>query len=112
MTTHIFDHTQFQNCQVPFNLHEFIPACKKSVHSVHPFVHSSDTVNFRVQRLDWPHPFLTMPNQTIFDQILIFVNLYQHVKNEAVSSISSGEKVDLKILQSDWLRAFWPISQK
>ena len=33
-------------------------------------------------------------------------------KNEAVSSICSGEIVDLKILQSDWLRAFWPISQK
>ena len=28
-------------------------------------------------------------------------------KNEAVSSICSGEKDDLKILQSDWLRIFW-----
>ena len=28
-------------------------------------------------------------------------------KNEAVSSICSGEIVDLKILQSDWLTAFW-----
>ena len=44
-----------------------------------------------------------MPNQTIFDKILIFVNLYQHAKNEAISSICSGEMVDLKILQSDWL---------
>ena len=50
-----------------------------------------------------------MPNQTIFDKLLIFVNLYQHAKNEALSSICSGEMVDLKILQSDWLRAFWPI---
>ena len=33
-------------------------------------------------------------------------------KNETVSSIYSGELVDLKILQSDCLRAFWPISQK
>ena len=31
---------------------------------------------------------------------------------KAVSSICSGEIVDLKILQSDWLRAFWPISQE
>ena len=53
-----------------------------------------------------------MPNQKIFDQLLIFVNLYQHTKNEAISSICSGEIVDLKILQSDWLRAFWPISQE
>ena len=33
-------------------------------------------------------------------------------KNEATSSIYSREIVDLKILQSDWLRAFRPISQE
>ena len=64
-------------------------------------VHFSDTVNFRVQTPDWPHPFLTMPYQKIFNQILIFVNLYQHAKIEAVSSICSGQMVDLKILQSE-----------
>ena len=53
-----------------------------------------------------------MTNQKIIYQLLIFVNLYQHAKNEAVSSICSGEIVDLKILQSDWLRAFWPISKE
>ena len=31
-------------------------------------------------------------------------------KNEAASYICSAEIADLKILQSDWLRAFWPIS--
>ena len=31
-------------------------------------------------------------------------------KKEAISSICSGEIVDLKIL--DWLRAFWPTSQE
>ena len=40
-----------------------------------------------------------MPNQKIFDQLLIFVNLYKHTKNEAVSLICSEEMVDLKILQ-------------
>ena len=40
------------------------------------------------------------------------MSLYKHAKNEAVSSISSEEIIDLKILQSDWLRAFWPISQE
>ena len=25
---------------------------------------------------DWPHPFLAMPIQKIFDQLLIYVNLY------------------------------------
>ena len=53
-----------------------------------------------------------MHKQNIFDKLLTFVNLYQHAKNEAISSISSGEIVDLKILHSDWLRAFWPISQE
>ena len=63
-----------------------------------PSVHFSDTLNFRVQTLDRPDPFLTMPNQEILDQLLIFVNFYQHAKNEAISLISSGEIVDLKIL--------------
>ena len=52
-----------------------------------------------------------MPNQKIFNQLLIFVNIYQLAKNEAVSSICSGEIVHLKILQSYRLRAFSPISQ-
>ena len=34
------------------------------------------------------------------------MNLYQFVNNEAVSSICSGEKNDLKIKESEWLRAF------
>ena len=34
-----------------------------------------------------------MPNQKLFNQLLIFVNLYQHAKNEALSSIFSGEKL-------------------
>ena len=49
-----------------------------------------------------------MPKQKIFDQI--FVGSYQHAKNQAISSICFGDIVDTKILQSDWLRAFWPIS--
>ena len=53
-----------------------------------------------------------MPNQKNFDQLLIFVNLYQHAENEPVLSTCSEEIVDLKIMQSDWLRAFWPISQE
>ena len=52
---------------------------------------------------------MTIPDPKIFDQLLFFVKLYQHAKNKAVSLIYSGEIVDLKILQSDWLREFWPI---
>ena len=53
-----------------------------------------------------------MPNQKVFCQLLIFLNLYEHAKNEAVSSICSCEILDLKILQPDWLRVFWPISKE
>ena len=34
-------------------------------------------MNFRVQRPYWSYPFLTMPNQKIFNQLLIFVNLHE-----------------------------------
>ena len=40
------------------------------------------------------------------------MNFYQHTKNEAVSWICSGEMEDLKILQCDWLRASFPMSEK
>ena len=36
----------------------------------------------------------------IFNELLILMNLNQHAKNQ-VSSICSGDAVDLKILQSD-----------
>ena len=32
-------------------------------------IYFSDTVSFRVQRPNWPHPFFTMPNQEIFNQL-------------------------------------------
>ena len=69
-------------------------------------------MNSRVLRPNWTQPFLVMPNHKIFNRLLISVNLYEHAKKEAISSICSGEIVDLKILQSDWLRAFWPTSQE
>ena len=33
-------------------------------------------------------------------------------KNQAISLICSGDFVHLKTVQSDWQRAFWPISQE
>ena len=40
------------------------------------------------------------------------MNLHQQAKSQAFSSLSSSDVVDLKILQSDWPRAFWYISQE
>ena len=39
------------------------------------------------------------------------MNLYQYPKNQAFSSFCSRDIVNLKLLQADWSRAFWPISQ-
>ena len=41
-----------------------------------------------------------------------FFEFVSTCKNVAVLSICSDEKLDSKILQSDWLRVFLPISQK
>ena len=40
------------------------------------------------------------------------MNLCQHVKNETILLICSGDMVDERILQSDWLRTFWLLSQE
>ena len=71
-----------------------------------------------------------MPTKKTFDQLLIFGNLYQHAKNQFIPSDHSSDIVliaclatsiltmptpkivHLEILQSDWLRGFWPISQE
>ena len=38
--------------------------------------------------------FLTMSTPKIFNQLLIYVNLYQHAKNQAILLICSGDMVD------------------
>ena len=40
------------------------------------------------------------------------MNLHQCAKNGAALPICFGKLVESKILQSDWLRAFWTISQE
>ena len=46
-----------------------------------------------------------------FNYILIFVNLNQDVKNQAIPSICFRDIVQLEILQFEWLRGFCSISQ-
>ena len=53
-----------------------------------------------------------MTDEKLFNKLLIFGNLYHHTKNDTVSSICYEEMLDLKIPQSEWLIAFWPVSQK
>ena len=44
--------------------------------------------------------------KNISTNFLIFMSLYQYAKNQAIALISSGDMADVKIVQSDWLRAF------
>ena len=53
-----------------------------------------------------------MPTPIFFNQFLISMNFYQQGKNQPLSSFYSRNIFDLKILQSDWLRAFWAIYQE
>ena len=57
-------------------------------------------------------PIFDHAQPNIFDQLLVYVNLHQHAKNQAISLISSGDMVHKITLQSDWLRTFWVISQE
>ena len=63
-----------------------------------PSTHSWDTDKFRVPSPDWPHPFLTLPTQNFFNQLSIFMNLYQYPENQAISSICWRDMVHLKFL--------------
>ena len=65
-----------------------------------------ETANFRVLSPDWPHPFLTKPTQKSFDQRLIFVDLYQHAKNQFIPSIHSPDTVNFEVPSHDWLHPF------
>ena len=93
------------NFQSHLNLHEFAPACKTQlISSIHSLMQSI------LESRD--HSSHTHFNQKILDRLLIFVNLYQHATKWGYFIDLLQRIVDLKILQSDWLRAFWPTSQE
>ena len=88
--------------EATFSFPEFVTACIKSVYTINSFLGYSQTT---VATTIFDHAHLKNIH-------LIFINLFQHANNWAILSISSGDAADLKILQSDWLRAFWSISQE
>ena len=53
-----------------------------------------------------------MSTPILFYQLSISMILYQRAKNQPISSICFIDIVDLKILQTDWSGASWPISQE
>ena len=70
--------------------------CQHAKNQLIPSVHSEDTVNFRDQRPDWSHPFLTIPNQEFLNQLLNFVQRNGLFKNP----------------ECDWQRLFWLVSKE
>ena len=104
--TSISDHAHQKIIEATFIFPELVLACKKSGYSICSFL----KYNFGGMWPNWPHPFFII--QRYFDQLLIFRNSYQNENNQPILSICYGDIDDLKILQSDWLRAFRPISQE
>ena len=97
------DHAHPKIIEITFSFPKFAPAWKIWFHSIHSFLRYSQFQS-PVTRLTMS--IFDMSTQKKFDQVLIYVNLYQHAKNQAIYM------VDWKILQSGWLRTFWSISQE
>lgn len=76
-----------------FSFRQFVSAYKEQVYSTYSFLRSA---NFRFPSPEWSLRFLTI---IIFD--FFTKNFFQ-----VISSLCSADIADLKILQSDWLKAF------
>ena len=104
-----FCHAHPKIFESTFSFPKFVSACKKSVYSICWVLRYSQ---FRVQWPDWQQPFFTMLTQKIFDQLLIFVNLYQHAKNQFIPSVNSSDRDNFRVPSLDpsiW--SFWWYSQ-
>ena len=78
----LVDHTQRKIIEITFSFPEYAAPFNKSVHSIYQaqsILESCDQICHTY--------FFTMPTQKIFDQILMYVNLYQHGKNQAISFV-------------------------
>ena len=109
-----------------FNLHEFVPACKKSVSFyfilfilfiifffityIQLFILEIQSILESRDQIGLTH-FSPCPVKKILINFY-FLQIFISMQNEAVSSICSGEIVDLKIEESDLLRAFWLIFEE
>lgn len=98
MTTPIFDHTKQKINELTFSFPEFVTACKNLVHPINSFLRCN-LFQSHVSRM--ATPILNYAQSKIFKSTFNLMNLYQHAKNQAISSFCSRETVDLRILQSD-----------
>ena len=74
-----------------------------------PSAYLWDTVSFSVlessDQIGHTH-FWPCPHKKVFDQRLIFVNLYQHVKNQFIPSVHSSDTANFRVLSPDWTHPF------
>ena len=73
MATPIFDHTHSKIDRITFSIPEFIPTCKKSIHSIYSFL--------KYSQFYWPHQFFNIPISKGFWSTFNYINLHQHVNN-------------------------------
>ena len=105
----IFDHTYPKHLEVNFTCPNLYQHFKNQFT---PSICSLDTASVGVpcpgcsNPLDHTHP-------KVFQSTLIFINLIfflEHAKNQADSSFCFRDTVNFKILQCDWLIAFYLVS--
>ena len=104
IVTPIFDHTHPKITEVTFNLPEFVSASKKSVYFVYSFLKYGQLES---NDKNGHNHFWQCPPQKK-------INSHEFASTCKISDyfICSGDTADIKMMQSDWLTAFWPISQK
>ena len=90
-------------------LNLFQNAKSLSVYSVNSFLRYSQFESY-VTGVGMPIFDHAQPKK--IQQALIFMNFVQYAKNQAISSICSGDMADIKMVQYDWLKTFWYLSQE
>ena len=81
MAALIFDHAHPEVIEIIFSFPKFAPASKISVHSVYSLLRILGSHH------QLPMPIMDLAYLKKFDQLLVYVNLYQHAKNQAILEI-------------------------
>ena len=92
-----------KNFRSAFNFCDHVSTCKKSVYSICSFFRNSQ-LRSPVTRL--ATHILTIFTSKIFNHLLICVKLYQHAKNQLLSSVLSSDKISFRVQSADWSHPF------
>ena len=86
----IFDHAYSKIIESTFSFSEFVPACKK-ISLLHLFIFKIKLIFTRLAApiFDHAHP-------KNFQATFIFLNLYQHTKNQLIPSVLFSDTVNFK----------------